>query len=137
MRSPFLALLPPIYWVLVFAIALAPVAPVRVVEEKQKVVAKTESAPEQESPESKDAPKKEQQRRPAPERAHWCALTPVVPTGSHSGLEDDVEPGLCPDLPPAIYARRLPAVPRIAEPPTEPDRVSLKSGHLTLPPPVA
>jgi len=143
MRPPFLALLP-----LALAVVLAPAAPVRFASEdgvEKKVAAKKASAASTTESESdtKDAPvkkqqdkRKDQKQKRAPERAQWCELTPVIPTGD-GPVEDDVEPGLCPELAPALYARRLPVVLRFPEPPTEPDRVSLKSGHLSLPPPVA
>ena len=141
MRSPLLALLP-----VVFAMVLAPTAPVYTVRkeavDRKETVAKKEAV-------DKDAPKdkpasakpdkrkdKKQKNERAPVRTHWCELTPVFLTGD-GPTPDDSEPELCPELAPALSARRLPVVLRFPEPPTEPDRVSLRSGHLALPPPVA
>lgn len=139
---PLFALLP-----LAFAVVLAPIAPVRVVEKKvaakkptpaktgpQKTGTQKTGNNEKKNEERKD-PAKPKQRR-APERAQWAELTPVIPIGD-GPIGDEVEPELCPELAPALYARRLPAEPRITEPPTEPDQVSLVSGYLSLPPPVA
>jgi len=141
MRSPLLALLP-----LAFAVALAPIAPVRVIikkaaEEKSGEESERDAhtAPSHEKHEGngeRAGDEKEEQKR-APARTQWCELTPVLATGGDGPVDDGVEPGVCPELSPALYARRLPAAPRIAEPSSEPDRVSLKAGHLSLPPPVA
>ena len=131
MRSPLLALLPAL-----FAMVLAPAAPVRTVQKevaaKKEAVAK--DAPE-EKPDDRKEEKKDKKNR-VPVRTYWCELTPVIQTGD-GPAPDEPEPELCPEPAPALSARRLPAVLRFPEPPTEPDRVSLRSGLLALPPPVA
>jgi len=144
MRSPLLALLPAL-----FAIVLAPTAPVytaskaaaeKTVEKQEQAEQSKQSGPrldqEAQAPKSDDNNEKKQKDQRVPARTYWCELTPVFPTGD-GPVPDETEPGLCPEPAPALSARRLPVVLRFPEPPTEPDDVSLRSGHLALPPPVA
>ena len=137
MRSPLLVLLP-----VLIAMVLAPTAPVRTVEPKvepNKEAASNDAPaeqPEKQPSERTEKNEKKEKDKRTPVRTYWCELTPALQSGD-GPMHDDREPELCPELAPALSARRLPVVPRFPEPPTEPDKVSLRSGYLALPPPVA
>ncbi|MHC4940980.1 MAG: hypothetical protein ACYTHK_18750 [Planctomycetota bacterium] len=121
MRSLFLLLL-------VFAVAAAPLA---------MVPTGVEPAPVQ-TAETEEGESEEEEKKPElPSKASWGELTPghqPVPGPSPDEDEDDQER---PELPPALYARRLKAAPTPPPPPTEPPRADLCAGHLSLPPPSA
>jgi hypothetical protein len=97
--------------------------------------AQPEKKPAERDAEKSDKQKKKQQRVPEP--ARWSRVTPVQSAGGDGPIDEGDEPIERPEPAPELDARHLPAVPRSAEPPTAPDRVSLKSGHLTLPPPLS
>ncbi|MHC4849032.1 MAG: hypothetical protein ACYTEG_11330 [Planctomycetota bacterium] len=116
MRSVLLCLL-------VLAVAIAPLAMVPTGVKPATV-------------QEEDAEKEESKPR-LPTEASWGDLTPghqPVPGPSPDEHEDAAE---LPDLPPALYARRLHAAPKPLAPPTDPPRAELCAGHLDLPPPAA
>jgi hypothetical protein len=85
------------------------------------------------TPKSPAAPERPQ----APPTSSWAELTPShQPVPGPSPDRDDVE-AQRPELPPALYARRLAAVPRPPAPPEHLPRADVRSGHLDLPPPTA
>ena len=127
MRSPLLVLL-------TLAVATAPATAVRVVDTRpleQKAVAR-------EGQQNDAEPKQQQKQKRVPAPMELKKLTPAQTAGSGGAADDDdIGPGQRPELAPALYARRLPTTPHVAEPSRAPARASIVSGHLSLPPPLS
>jgi len=135
MRAPLLALL-------VVALATAPsamvptgTAPARA-KAAQETGSRADATGAPKAPASQHPGRDDNQRR-IPARTSWSELNPghqPVPGPSPDAADNDE---LRPELPPALYARRLAAAPLPAAPPHDPPRADLRAGHLALPPPVA
>ena len=119
---------PPLLVLLTFAVATAPVTAVRVVDVR---------AANAQADQKQHEEQQQQQKKRAPAPTELKRLTPSQTAGSGGATDDHTGPGERPELAPALYARRLPAAPRIAEPSSAPPRAHLVSGHLSLPPPLS
>ena len=129
---------PPLFVLLVLAVATAPATAVSVVDgsaSKAKTKQEKDKAADEQNEQPEDDADQDQR---APTPTAWTKLTPGQTAGGGGAPDDDdCGPGERPELPPAFYARRLPAAPRIEEPPCAPVRAVLKSGLISLPPPLS
>ncbi|MEM8885339.1 MAG: hypothetical protein AAGD14_14820 [Planctomycetota bacterium] len=82
-----------------------------------------------------DAPSEDPEPRKVPQKAQWGKLTPGLVPGSTITPDADDEGGDRPELPPALYARRLAAELLPPAPCEAPPRAALRAGYLCLPPP--
>jgi len=135
MRSPLLVLL-------TLAVATAPATAVRVadtrpLEQQAAEQAREQTGADQTNGEQTGEPKQQQKQKRVPAPTELKKLTPAQTAGSGGEADDDDGPGQRPELAPALYARRLPTTPRVAEPSRAPERASIVSGHLSLPPPLS
>lgn len=130
MRAPLLVLL-------VYALATAPLAMVPTSDARApaKAEAKQEDAGTRES--GTQDPKPDGKKRHLPAKTSWSELNPGHQPVPGPSLDDEDQGAERPELPPALYARRLAAAPLPDAPPDDPPRADVRAGHLTLPPPVA
>jgi len=78
-----------------------------------------------------------EEKEPVPVTTSWGEFHPGHQPAPGPAPQHDDAGEERPELPPALYARRLAAAPRPPAPPTHPPPEELSAGHLDLPPPTA